>query len=78
MFALGAAMKDLVQIVKSVLTKHVLVAYKQESYNAGVKIRSHLNASQSVKRREAVASIFVMRSAVDLEHLLLLKIILAN
>jgi hypothetical protein len=56
----------------------VHVAFNPEKYSAGVRIRNHLSVSLFAKRKEAVHSIYAMRSAVDSEHLLLLKITLVN
>jgi hypothetical protein len=61
-----------------VSSKHALVDFNRENWSVGVKISNLLNANQSAKRREAALSIFVMRSAVDSEPPLLLKIILVN
>jgi hypothetical protein len=71
-------MKVLARTVRLVSIRHVHVVFNQEKSSVGVRIRNHLNVNQSAKRKEAVLSIFVMKSVVDSEHLLLLKIILVS
>jgi hypothetical protein len=76
--ALEAAMKESALIARSKLSKPAHVVLKVERYNAGGKIKSLSNANSYAKRKEAVDSIYVMKSAANTGPLLSLRIIHAN
>jgi hypothetical protein len=78
MSALAVAMKAVVLSAKSQLIKPALADFKVVRSNVGARASRYLNVNLSARRRETAASIFAMKSAVDLETLHYYKTIPAN